>query len=170
MITGLLEIFCYTLLLLIFAISLGSILFTVKSILTGNYLNRYFSISHKGIGLYELHFSPMLGFYYAKPAKFFKMHQRAIDKFKAEYPCSTLFAETSTLHDFHQRNGLSATPIDKSLMEWLTANGMSYYLVACNLANYRKRNSMEWQIAHLFRRIHQTIPFQYVLVEDKCTS
>lgn len=153
--------------LVLIALSVGSMLYAIRNIVSGRYLNRYYIVTHKGSGIYELHFSPAFCFYYAKPAKYFRLRDEAIAKFAAGYPDMMLFAETSTLQDFYARLGKPAIPVNKSLLQWAGSNVMSYFLILTNLASYRKRKGDGWQFIHLMRRVHQTIPFRYVIISPE---
>ncbi|QQZ64611.1 hypothetical protein JI735_33720 (plasmid) [Paenibacillus sonchi] len=153
-----------TVVLLVAAFCLGSMLYAIRNKVSGRYLNRYYSVSHKGSGIYELHFSPALGLYYAKPAKYFRLRKEAIATFVAGYPDSMLIAETSTLQEYYAKLGIPAIPVNMGLLQWMGSNAMSYLFILTNLASYRMRSDKEWQFMHLMRRVHQTIPCRYVIV------
>ncbi|MDH6674935.1 hypothetical protein M2277_005634 [Paenibacillus sp. LBL] len=153
----------YILLVLILAIPIASLLSTVKARYTGRYLNRYYVVSHKGSGIYELHCSPVFGFYYAMPEKYFALHEDAIRKFKAGYPNTSLYAVTSTLQGYYARKGIKGTPVEENHYKKLLGDSLSYFLILRNMANYRKRNEKEWQFAHLIQRVRQNAPRRYLL-------
>lgn len=151
-------------LVFIFAILLGSMLFTAKSIVFGRYLNRYFVVSRNGKGAYTLHHSPAFGFYYAHREKYSRLQEDAIRKFKAGYPDIVLHSETSTLQGYYAKLGLNGTPVQQNRVERVISIGMNYFLILMNLANYRKRNQQEWQFIHLMRRVRVSTPMQYVIL------
>lgn len=153
----------YILLVLLLAIPIASLLCTVRARYAGRYLNRYYVISHKGRGIYELHCSPVFGFYYAKPEKYFVLREEAIRIFKAGYPNTSLYAVTSTLQGYYARKGIEGTPVEEHHYKRLLGNALSYFLILRNMANYRKRNEKEWQFAHLIRCIRQNTPRRYSL-------
>lgn len=153
----------YILLILLLAIPIASLLSMVKARYTGRYLNRYYVVSHKGSGIYELHCNPVFGFYYAKPEKYFALQEEAIRIFKGSYPNTSLYAVTSTLQDYYARKGIEGTPVEERPCKRLLGNTLSYFLILRNMAYYRKRNEKEWQFAHLIRRVRQNAPRRYWL-------
>jgi hypothetical protein len=153
----------FFLLVTILAIPLASIMSTMKSLITGHYLNRYYVISRKGSGVYELHCSPALGYYYAKPVKFFAIRDEAICKFNASHPQSILYANTSTLRGYYAKQGIIGTPVTETRLIRIVGFLLNYFLIMRNIANYRKRNKDEWQFAHLIRRVLETDPHRYSL-------
>lgn len=161
------EVVGVTMVLLVISLMLGSLLYALRNKVSGRYLNRYYIVTHKGGGIYELHFSPALGIYYAKPAKYFRLRAAAIAKFVAGYPDTMLVAETSTLQEFYAKQGKPAIPVNMGLLQWVASNTMSYLFILTNLASYRKRSDKEWQFVHLIRRVHQTIPFRYVIISPE---
>ncbi|MEK5400238.1 hypothetical protein [Paenibacillus sp. FSL K6-2859] len=163
MLNILIEMFVLVL-LLILAILLGTMLFTIKSIVFGRYLNRYFVVSRNGKGAYYLHHSPAFGFYYATREKYCLLQEDSKRKFKAKYPDIELHSETSTLQRYYAKLGLIGTPVQQNKVERVIGIGMNYFLILINLASYRKRNSQEWQFIHLMRRVRESTPMQYVIL------
>ena len=143
-----------------------AILVALYAKITGFYLNRYYMFSRKRSGGYELHCHPAFVFYYATPAKFFAMREDAIRRFRRRHPDATLFAVTTTLQGFYERNGYVGEPVHRKGIRRLAGHLSDYILILCNLANYRKRNEKEWQFAHLIRRVNHTIPHRYVVFEQ----
>jgi len=153
----------FLLLILFLVIPIVSLLSTEKVRYTGKYLNRYYVVSHKGGGIYELHCNPVFGFYYAKPEKYFALHGEAIQIFKVGYPNTSLYDISSTLQDYYTRRGIEGTIVEEHPYKRFLRSELSYYLIMLNLANYRKRNEREWQFAYLIRRVMQNTPRRYPL-------
>lgn len=160
----------YLLFVLAIAIPIASLLVTLRAHVTGRYLNRYYIVSYKGSGTYELHCSPAFGFYYARSAKYFALRDDAIRKFKEGYPNTSLYAVTSTLQGYYTRQGVDSTPVTKNRYMRFVGDVINYILIFLNIANYRKRNDQEWQFAHLIRRVRQTTPRRYLIIDGNCLS
>ncbi|MFX3639857.1 MAG: hypothetical protein ACE3L7_14575 [Candidatus Pristimantibacillus sp.] len=154
-----------TILLLVSSIILLSLLVTTTAVMMGRYLNRYFLVSYKGSGTYELHCNPIFGFYYAKPEKYFALQEEALRVFLAGYPGATLYMVTTTLQRYYCRQGMVGRPmIESRIRGWRTLI-FTYSLIFRNLANYRKRNEWEWQFTHLLKRVNRSIPRRYILLK-----
>jgi hypothetical protein len=161
MLFTIIETVVYVLMVFILAIPVASLLSTAKALLNGRYLNRYFVISHKGSGIYELHNNPAFGYYKARPAKFYALHDDAVRKFKNMYPDTTLYTVTSTLHAYYVLQGLVGTMVLESRFKRSVSTFLNIFLILRNMANYRLRTDREWQFVYLIRRVRQTIPLRY---------
>ncbi|WP_336783491.1 hypothetical protein [Paenibacillus illinoisensis] len=150
----------------VLAIILGSLLVSLKNKIRGRYLNRYYAVSTKGEGVYELHFTPVLGFYYASPRKYFHLRMAAEQKFKVLYPDMSLISITVTLHRYYEKRGIHGALISQTRISRFVNRQMNYFIVLCNLANYKKRtNSEEWRWLHLFKRIRNKTPRKYWIID-----
>ncbi|MGV2967261.1 hypothetical protein [Paenibacillus sp. AGC30] len=157
----------YFVVLFIVAIILGSLLVTAKNKLTGRYLNRYYIVSYKGNGVYELHFNPLFGFYYAKPSKYFELRRAAVSIFESKYPDTSLFAITSTLQGKYAKDGIEGITVEENAWKRFVGRQINYFVILRNLANYQKRpRTSEWQWMHLIRRVRETPPRKYWITKN----
>ncbi|QHW35470.1 hypothetical protein GZH47_31740 (plasmid) [Paenibacillus rhizovicinus] len=154
--------FIFIFLLTLIAIPMSALIVTLRARIGGRYLNRYFIISRKKSGVYEIHHQPMLGFYYAGERKFHRLWKEAIWKFQVEYPDLTLIANTLT---FVSRSR-GAMPVETSRLMLMFSRYMGDFLIVLNLANYRRVEG-KWRVLHLIQKVHRRIPVTYILVGEK---
>lgn len=148
----------------ILAVPFAALGVSFRAKLTGRYLNRYFMVSLKGDGVYELHHHPSLGFYKARERKFYRMLIDAVRKFQTGYPDMTLIATSLTLQQSERRKG---TTLPVSGIRLLGARLLADVLILTNLANYRWVNG-EWCFMNLIRRVHRCKPKRFVLIGGGC--
>ncbi|AGA59994.1 hypothetical protein Theco_3990 (plasmid) [Thermobacillus composti KWC4] len=163
MLIGIIAVALIVSMTVVMALPLASVLVALRAKTTGRYLNRYYIVSRKRSGEFELHCHPAFGFYYARPEKFFAMREDAIRRFRQRQPDAELFAITSTLQGFYARSGYSEVPVKQRWGKRWFVRLSNYLLILCNLANYRKRNENEWQFARLIRRVNRTVPLRFTL-------
>lgn len=149
-----------------FALPFASSIAALRAWFAGRYLNRYYIFSRKRSGECELHFNPMLGFYYAKPEKYFALREDAIRRFRQRYPTETLFAITYFLQGYYARSGYLGVAVERGRVRRWIDRIPTYLQILCNMASYRKRNEKEWQFTHLFRRVHRSFPLRFTLFGD----
>ncbi|MFE5321458.1 hypothetical protein ACFQ88_22365 [Paenibacillus sp. NPDC056579] len=107
--------------------------------------------------------NPAFGYYYSLPGSYYEIREDAIRKFKKHYPHGQLYAVSSTLQGFYAREGIQGTPVAETRFMRKLGKIMNYFLILRNLANYRKRDGYEWQVAHLIRRVKHATPQRYDL-------
>lgn len=164
---GVLFTSIYFFVVFLIGIVLGSLLIAVKHKMTGRYLNRYYVVSYKGDSVYELHFSPLFGFYYAHPKKYFDLRSAAVHIFEEKYPDTQLYAVTVTLQDYYNRVGIPGILVKENGWQRFMSRQGNYFVILRNLANYRKRpGTSEWQWLHLLRRVKQTPSRKYWLIQE----
>lgn len=152
-------ILIFTGVVIAFSTMLGALLVAIRAKLSGRYLNRYFIVSSKGDGVYELHHQPVLGFYFAKERKFCRMLLDALQKFQTGYPDMTLIATSLTLLSASRKGETLPTG---GIRLW-GARLLADFLILTNLANFR-RVSGEWCFVKLIRRVHKRQLKRYVLI------
>ncbi|MGU3473122.1 hypothetical protein ACLBWT_18490 [Paenibacillus sp. D51F] len=145
---------------IIVVVPFSAMLVSFHAILYGRYLNRYFIVSRKGDGQYELHHHPAFGFYFAREKKFYRFTVDAIQKFRTGYPDVTLNATTLTLQSCSRKG--SVLKIDG--LRLLGARLLGDMLILLNLANYRK-SSGQWCFVKLIGAVHRNKPMRYVLID-----
>src|SRR5690606_13003730 len=131
----------------------------LRAYLCGRYLNRYFIVSRKKDGTYELHHNPIFGYYYAKDLMFGRMMSDAVRKFRAGYPGMTLIAKTLTL----QSGSREGVEMHSGAIRLFVARLIADIMVLINLANYR-RVAGRWHFAFLISQVHRRRPTRYVVV------
>lgn len=156
------EAICYFIvacLFFTFAVVFAAMCVALRAKLTGRYLNRYFIVSPKGGGVYELHHQPSLGFYYTRERKFYRLLLDAVRKFRTGYPNMTLIATSLTLQSGRRKG--SALPT--SGIRLLGARLLADVIILTNLANYRRTDG-EWCFIKLISRVHGRRPMRFVLI------
>lgn len=149
------------------AYAVWSILLALAAKIKGRYLNRYFVVSHKGGGEYELHFRPAFGFYYATPGKYFYLLEDAVQRFKEGYPDTNLFTITSTFHYYFTLRGITGKPVGMTLSQHFFSFVASYSFIVRNLANYRVNEDYTLQLIHLLKKAHRTPPLLFDFSENE---
>ncbi|WP_054943582.1 hypothetical protein [Paenibacillus ihuae] len=153
------SIFAYFGLVITMSVPLAAMIITFRAKLTGRYLNRYFIVSRKNDGSYELHHHPSFGFYYARERKLFRFTVDAIQKFRKGYPDLTLTATSLTL----QSRSRKGTILHMNGFRLTGARLLADFLILTNLANYR-RSSGHWCFINLIRFVHRNNVIRYVLL------
>jgi len=144
------------------AIPVGAILTTLRALLTGRYLNRYFIVSNKSEGVYELHHQPAFGYYLTKKRKFYRLTKDAIQRFRVRFPNCTLITSTIT----QQSGNRNGTQVQMGSFTLIGCRLMTDFLILCNLAVYRKVSG-KWLFAQLIRGVHKNVMISYQVVGKK---
>lgn len=140
-------------------VPLAAMFVSFRAKLTGRYLNRYFIVSQKSNGSYELHHHPIFGFYYARERKLFLLAVDALHKFRKSYPDLKLTATSLTLQS-RSRKGIV---LQMNSHRLTGARLLTDFLILTNLANYRK-SSGQWHFVKLIRFVHQNKVIRYDLL------
>lgn len=155
MISGTISI----LFLVLVAIPVAGTLATLRSILTGRYLNRYFVVSKKSKGVYELHHQPAFGYYFTNNRKFYGLTKDAIRRFQNRFPNCTLITTTLT----QQSGNRIGIQVQMGSFALIGSRLMTDFLILCNLAAYRKISG-KWLFAQLIRGVHKNVMIRYQVV------
>lgn len=127
----------FLLMTLIFAILIGlplaSAITSLMALLTGRYLNRYFVVSKKSKGVYELHHQPVLGFYMCNNRKLYRLTKDAIERFQVRYPGCVLMTMTLTI----QSGNRQGSQVQLGSFRLLVSRLMADFLILYNLATHR---------------------------------
>ncbi|MFD2614685.1 hypothetical protein [Paenibacillus gansuensis] len=146
-------------LMFIFTVVFSAMCVSLRAKLTGRYLNRYFIVSSKGSGVYELHHHPFPSFYNAGERKFYRLLCDAQQKFGTGFPNMTLSATSFTLQS-RNRKGFT---LSTSGFRLLGARVFADMMILTNLANYRKVSG-EWYFIKLIRIVHRRRPKRFLLI------